>query len=193
MEGLTARWAWRFVATDGRNLGRAPLPWGVGGNLSSRLACLPGPELLLLPPPPGSTSCPHSGATWLALCWVWAEQECPLERPSPALATLPHWLSVSRSWKPSLADRVTAPAMQSRHHQPSGFGAFLAHQHSGSPWNKVNRENIARISLQTATPPTPVLWLHTLSAAICVNNLLFPASLYSPCSPTPMLLGSLQW
>lgn len=53
--------------------------------------------------------------------------------PSPALATFPPVLSVSGYWKPSLADIVNARVMQSCCCRLSSFGAFLAHQHSGSP------------------------------------------------------------
>lgn len=161
--------------------------WGLLVSLALRFPLLP---------LPGVTSCPHSWATWLSLRWIWAEQECLLEHPQPrpgdpssfavgfqVLETITGWYS--HCWSDA---KLPPPALQ--------LWSLLCSSALRKPlkWGEQRKycHNLSADPLHPAPPP-PVLWLHTLSAAICVNNLSFPASPYPPWSPTPMLLGSLQW
>lgn len=82
--------------------GTGPRAWE--GHLPSRVAP-PWPWLAFL--------WLHGIPLHISLCWISGVQE-PW-RPSPALATLPLWLSLPQSWNPSLADTGGAVLKQSAH------------------------------------------------------------------------------
>lgn len=157
IEGLRARWAWRFVATDGRNPGKFPskvqncpgvqegiFPWGlpVSWWWASHL--------------PGSASRPRSNAN---LTVPLSGEPCPADLSS-LVVSFQVLETITRGHSP-------CPMVQSCCPPRSSIGAFLAHQHSGSSWNKVNRENTARTSLCRLFLPPGRLITHPVCRYLC--------------------------